>query len=219
MRTRFEIQKTIIDSGIVAIVRLNDSSQLSRVAQAITDGGLNAIEFTMTTPGALDIIKESAKSIGDKVLLGAGTVLDEETCRLAILAGAEFIVSPILDRRIIEMCHRYNKVCFPGAYTPTEIMQAIEMGSDFVKLFPANGLGPAYIKAVRAPLPQARIVPTGGVNLQTAGEFLKAGAAALAVGSELVKASKVAEGDFASITDTARKFREAVDQARAEMQA
>jgi len=149
------------------------------------------------------------------LLLGAGTVLDAETCRMAIMAGAEFIVSPILNPGVIEMCHSDLKVCLPGVYTPTEIMTAIELGADFVKLFPANSLGPDYIKAVRAPLPQARIVPTGGVSLQNAGAFIKAGAAALAVGSDLVNSAKVAKGEFASITETAKRFREEVEKARA----
>ena len=214
MRTRFEIQKTIIESGVVAIVRLEDSSQLSKVADAITAGGINVIEFTMTTPGALEIIKESTKTIGDKVLLGAGTVLDPETARLAILAGAEFIVSPLLNRGVVEMCHRYNKVCLPGAYTPTEIMTAIEWGADFVKLFPANTLGPSYIKSVRAPLPQAQIVPTGGVSLANCGEFIKAGAVALAVGADLVNSAMVAKGEFDKITEIAAAFRAEVQKAR-----
>ncbi len=214
MRTRFEIQKAIIENGVVAIVRLNDSSKLSKVAEAIMDGGLNIIEFTMTTPGALEIIKETSKSLGDKLMLGAGTVLDAETARLAILAGAEFIVSPVLNRGVVDMCHRYGKVCLPGAYTPTEIMTAIEWGTDFVKLFPANGLGPAYLKAVRAPLPQAQIVPTGGINVSNVAEFIKAGAAAVAIGADLVNAAMVEKGDFKSITEIAKAFRAEVDKAR-----
>lgn len=214
MRTRFEIQKAIIENGVVAIVRLNDSSKLSKVAEAIMAGGLNIIEFTMTTPGALEIIKETSKSLGDKLMLGAGTVLDAETARLAILAGAEFIVSPVLNRGVVDMCHRYGKVCLPGAYTPTEIMTAIEWGTDFVKLFPANGLGPAYLKAVRAPLPQAQIVPTGGINVSNVAEFIKAGAAAVAIGADLVNAAMVEKGDFKSITEIAKAFRAEVDKAR-----
>ncbi len=215
MRTRQQILNTILDAGVVAIVRLNDSSALSQVGDAIVAGGLNVIEFTMTTPGALDIIKDTAAKMGEKIMLGAGTVLDSETARAAILAGAEFIVSPILKREIIEMCSRYGKVCLPGCYTPTEILTAMEWGADLIKLFPANGLGPDYIKAVRAPLPQAQIVPTGGVSLQNVGSFIKAGAVAVAVGGDLVNSAMVATGDFGAITEIARQFKEAVQKARA----
>ena len=214
MLTKQDILQTIVDCGVVAIVRLNDSSQLARVGEAIQAGGLNVIEFTMTTPGALRIIEEWTRAQAGKVLLGAGTVLDPETARAAILAGAEFIVSPSTNRAVIEMCNRYGKVVMPGAYTPTEIVAAMEMGANLVKLFPASSLGPSYIKAIRGPLPEARIVPTGGVNLQNAGEFIRAGAAALAVGGELVNNAIVERGEFTKITDTARQFREEVRKAR-----
>ena len=214
MPTKQEIIQTIVDCGIVAIVRLSESSQLDRVGQAIQAGGVNVIEFTMTTPGALPLIEEWARRGSGHVLLGAGTVLDPQTARAAILAGAEFIVSPSLNRGVVEMCNRYGKAAIPGAFTPTEIVAAMEMGADLVKLFPASCVGPSYIKAVRGPLPQARLVPTGGVSLQNAAEFIRAGAAALAVGGELVNSAAVARGDFEAITETARRFREQVLMAR-----
>ncbi|MCX7015466.1 MAG: bifunctional 2-keto-4-hydroxyglutarate aldolase/2-keto-3-deoxy-6-phosphogluconate aldolase [Candidatus Sumerlaeota bacterium] len=214
MPTKQDILQTIVDCGVVAIVRLNDSSQLERVGQAIQTGGLNVIEFTMTTPGALRIIEEWTRARAGKVLLGAGTVLDPETARAAILAGAEFIVSPSTNHAVVEMCNRYGKVVMPGAYTPTEIVAAMEMGADLVKLFPASSLGPSYIKAIRGPLPHARLVPTGGVSVQNAAEFIRAGAAALAVGGELVNNAIVERGEFDKITEAARQFREEVRKAR-----
>ena len=176
----------IEQSGIIAIVRFDRSEELVRVARAVSEGGVNVIEFTMTIPSALRTIEEAAQELGDQVLIGAGTVLDPETARAAILAGAEFIVAPTLNRQVIELCHRYDKVVIPGAYTPTEILSAWEWGADFVKVFPAEIGGPAYFKAVRAPLPQVKLIPVGGVSLDNTAEFIRAGAAAIAVGGNLV---------------------------------
>jgi 2-dehydro-3-deoxyphosphogluconate aldolase/(4S)-4-hydroxy-2-oxoglutarate aldolase len=201
-------------SGVIAIVRFDRSEQLMQVAQAIKAGGVDVIEFTMTTPGALDIIRESTREFGDEVLLGAGTVLDAETARAAILAGAEFIVSPTLDAAVIEVCRRYSKVVIPGAFTPTEILTAWELGADFVKVFPASAGGPAYLKAVLAPLPQVKLVPVGGVSLDNAADFIRAGAAAIAVGGNLVKKKAIAEGDFAELTRTAERFVTAIEKVR-----
>lgn len=205
----------IVETGVVAVVRLPSSEGLLKVAEAIRAGGVVAIEFTMTTPGAIETLTRAAAEMGDDVVLGAGTVLDGATARAAILAGARFIVAPTLSRETIETCHRYGVVVIPGAYTPTEILTAWEWGADLVKVFPATGLGPRYLKDVLAPLPQVRLVPTGGVDLDTAGPFIKAGAAAVAVGSNLVDPQAVAAGDFERLTTTARAFRAAVDEARA----
>lgn len=155
-------------TGLVAIVRLDSAGDLVQVAKAIAAGGVSVIEFTLTTPGALRTIEESSKALGGEVLIGAGTVLDAATARAAILAGAEFIVAPTLSPEVIEICHRYDKIVVPGAYTPTEILTAWELGADFVKLFPADVGGPAYLKAVRAPLPQVKLMAVGGVTLETA---------------------------------------------------
>ena len=201
-------------TGLIAIVRLDSAGELVHVAKAIAAGGVSVIEFTMTTPGALRTIEESARELGGEVLIGAGTVLDAETARAAILAGTEFVVAPTLNPKVIEICHRYDKVVVPGAYTPTEILTAWELGADFVKVFPAEVGGPAYLKAVRAPLPQVRLVAVGGVSVETAGEFIRAGAVALGVGSNLVNKKVVAEKRFDDLTATARALSQAVQQAR-----
>jgi 2-dehydro-3-deoxyphosphogluconate aldolase / (4S)-4-hydroxy-2-oxoglutarate aldolase len=205
----------ILESGVVAVVRLPTADRLLQVAQAIHAGGVVAIEFTMTTPGAMETLARASESMPADVVLGAGTVLDGATARAAILAGARFIVAPTTSRETIETCHRYDAVVIPGAYTPTEILAAWEWGADLVKVFPATSLGPRYFKDVLAPLPQVRLVPTGGVDLETAGAFIAAGAAAIAVGSNLVDPKGVASGDFSLLTERARAFRAAVDAARA----
>jgi 2-dehydro-3-deoxyphosphogluconate aldolase/(4S)-4-hydroxy-2-oxoglutarate aldolase len=204
----------ILDAGVIAIVRLDSAGQLGKVASAIKAGGVDIIEFTMTTPGALDIIAASTQEFGDEVVLGAGTVLDAETARAAILAGARFIVSPTLNPATVELCRRYSVIAVPGAFSPTEILTAWELGADLVKVFPAGTGGPGYIKDVLAPLPQVRLVPTGGVNLQNAADYIQAGAAAVAVGSSLVSKRLVAGGDFGVLTETASGLIAAVRQAR-----
>ena len=209
-----EILNWVVDRGVVAVVRLGSSGQLMEVAQAIKAGGVDVIEFTMTTPNALGIIEESARQFGGEVLLGAGTVLDSETARAAILAGAKFVVAPTLSRATMEMCHRYGVVAIPGAMTPTEILTAWEWGADLVKVFPAGLGGPGYIKDILAPLPQVRLVPTGGVEPGNAAEFIRAGAAAVAVGSALVDKQAVAEGKFDILTERARQLAAAVREGR-----
>jgi 2-dehydro-3-deoxyphosphogluconate aldolase/(4S)-4-hydroxy-2-oxoglutarate aldolase len=201
-------------TGLIAIVRLDGPSELIRVARAIAAGGVSVIEFTLTTPGALRTIEEATRELGNDVLIGAGTVLDTETARAAILAGAEFIVAPTLNPDVIEIAHRYDKVVVPGAYTPTEILTAWECGADFVKVFPAEFGGPAYLKAVRAPLPQVKLIPVGGVSLETAVAFIRAGAVALGVGSNLVDKKLVAQGTFDRLTQAAQEFSQAVREAR-----
>jgi len=208
--------RQIEDGGVIAIVRFDRWEELIQVARAVRAGGVRAIEFTMTTPNALSIIEQSVREFGQDVLLGAGTVLDAETARAAILAGAEFVVAPTLNPAVIEMCRRYSKVVIPGAFTATEILTAWECGADFVKVFPAEFGGAAYLKAVLAPLPQVKLIPVGGVSLDTTAAFIQAGAAAVAVGSNLVKKSAIAAGRFDELTDLARGFVEAVRKARGE---
>ena len=186
----------VLDSGIVAVVRSQDSGQLVEVVRALADGGVTVAEITMTVPGALDVIKQARAVLGDRILLGAGTVLDPETARAAFLAGAEYIVSPTVNVEVIRLCQRYDKLVMPGAFTPTEILTAWEAGADIVKVFPADVVGPAFFKAIKGPLPQIRVMPTGGVDLTTAAAFLKAGACCLGVGSQLVDPALVHARNF-----------------------
>jgi len=205
----------VIDVGLIPVVRASSSEEASSIVEAILAGGLSILEITMTVPQALRVIEKVADLYGGKILLGAGTVLDAETARSVILAGAEFVVTPSLKASTIEVCKRYSKVVIPGALTPTEVVTAWEAGADFVKVFPCDNVGgPKYIKALKGPFPQIDLIPTGGVNLGTAAEFLAAGSAALAVGSELVEKKAVAAGDFARITENARKFLEVLRTAR-----
>lgn len=216
MSSRSENLASIKACGVVAVLRADRPDALVQVAQAIGTGGIGAVEITMTTPGALDVIGECANRLGDEILLGAGTVLDPETARAAILAGAEYIVTPTLNPDVITLCRRYDKVVIPGALTPTEILTAWECGADIVKVFPATAVGPRYFKDVKAPLPQIDLMPTGGVDLDNAGDFIRAGACAVAVGGNLVDKAAVAAGEWHVLTDTARKYVEAVRNARQE---
>jgi 2-dehydro-3-deoxyphosphogluconate aldolase/(4S)-4-hydroxy-2-oxoglutarate aldolase len=204
----------VLDCGIVAIVRFSDPGPLVEVVKAIADGGVTVAEVTFTVPNALDVIREAKRQLGDRVLLGAGTVLDTETARAALLAGAEFIVAPGLNRDVIKFCRRYDKLVMPGAFTPTEVLTAWEAGADIVKVFPADVVGPAFFRALRGPLPQVKLMPTGGVDLNTAADFLKAGAVCLGVGGQLVDPKLVAAGDFARITTLAKQYVEIVKQVR-----
>jgi 2-dehydro-3-deoxyphosphogluconate aldolase/(4S)-4-hydroxy-2-oxoglutarate aldolase len=204
----------IVDGGVVAIMRAKSSDQLLEAAEAVREGGVTAIEVTMTTPGALQVIEQAVARYGEHVLFGAGTVLDPESARAAILAGAQFIVAPALNLKTVELCRRYNIPVMPGAYTPTEILTAWEAGADFVKVFPASVGGPAFIKALKAPLPQVRMVPVGGVDLTTTADFIRAGADLVGVGGELVSQRLLDERDFAGITERARSFREEVAKGR-----
>jgi 2-dehydro-3-deoxyphosphogluconate aldolase/(4S)-4-hydroxy-2-oxoglutarate aldolase len=203
----------LIKTKVVAIVRLDSGEQLVKVAEALLAGGISAIEFTVSTPGAIDMIKAASARFGREVLLGAGTVLDPETARAAILAGAQFVVTPALNLHTIELCRRYGRPIIPGALTPTEILTAWEAGADMVKVFPADSMGPGYIKAVLAPLPQLRLVPTGGVSADNAAQYLKAGAMALGVGGKLVDKTAVAQGDWQAITAEAERLVAAVQPA------
>ena len=204
----------VLDCGIVAVVRSPDSDQLVEVTRALADGGVTTVEITMTVPFALDVLRQVRKALGDRVLLGAGTVLDSETARAVLLAGAEYIVAPTVNLDVIRLCQRYDKLVMPGAFTPTEILTAWEAGADIVKVFPADVVGPAFFKAVRGPLPQIRLMPTGGVDLTTAAAFLKAGACCLGVGGQLVEPTAVAERNFDRIRDLARQYVNIVKQTR-----
>jgi 2-dehydro-3-deoxyphosphogluconate aldolase/(4S)-4-hydroxy-2-oxoglutarate aldolase len=206
--------RQVLDSGIVAVVRSQDSQQLVEVVRALADGGITVTEITMTVPGALDVLRQVRQTLGDKVLLGAGTILDPETARAALLAGAEYIVAPTVNLDVIKLCQRYDKLVMPGAFTPTEILTAWEAGADIVKVFPADVVGPAYFKALRGPLPQVRLMPTGGVDLKTAADFLKAGACCLGIGGQLVEPQAVAQRNFERIRDLARQYVAIVKQAR-----
>lgn len=196
----------IQDTRIVAVVRAPSADRVLDICRALADGGVDVLEITFTVPDALDLLRVVRDELGDRVLLGAGTVLDPETGRAAMLAGAEFIVSPVVNLDLIQLCKRYDKAVMPGAMTPTEILTAWQAGADIVKVFPADLGGPNYFKAIRGPLPQVRLMPTGGVDLDTAREFLDAGAFALGAGSSLVSKEAVAAGDMAKITDLAKQF-------------
>jgi 2-dehydro-3-deoxyphosphogluconate aldolase/(4S)-4-hydroxy-2-oxoglutarate aldolase len=204
----------VLDCGIVAVVRFPDPRPLVEVVRALADGGVTVAEVTFTVPNAIDVIREAKRELGDSVLLGAGTVLDPETARAALLAGAEFVVAPGLNLDVIRLCRRYDRLVMPGAFTPTEVLSAWEAGADVVKVFPADVVGPAFFRAMRGPLPQVKLMPTGGVDLTTAAEFLKAGAACLGVGGHLVDPKAVAAGDMARITNLAKQYVEIVKEHR-----
>jgi len=214
--SRADLIGAIEASGVIAIVRLEEASALRRIVDALAAGDIRAVEVTMTMRGALEALSAVSAEVGDQILVGAGTVLDVETARLAILAGARFVVAPTFRAAVVEMCRRYDVVAMPGAYTPTEIVTAWEAGADLVKIFPASSLGPGYVKDLRGPLPQLRLVPTGGVSAENAGAFLAAGAAAVGVGGNLVEPAAVARGDFARVTEQARRLTKAVRAARGE---
>jgi len=207
----------IRETGVIAIMRAQSSDQLIAAAGAIREGGVKVIEVTMTTPGALDIIAQAAYKFRNDVLFGAGSILDAETARAAILAGAGFIVSPTLRADVIALARRYSMPVLPGCYTPTEMLTAWEAGADMIKLFPANVGGPDLIQAILAPLPQLEIVPVGGVDLNTAAEFIRKGAAALGVGSSLINQKLLDAGDMAELTRRAAAFIDEVKKGRGQV--
>jgi 2-dehydro-3-deoxyphosphogluconate aldolase/(4S)-4-hydroxy-2-oxoglutarate aldolase len=211
-----KIMQHMHELGLVPVLRASSAQEAITIADAIMAGGVNILEITMTVPGAIRVIEQLANHHGEKLLLGAGTVLDPETARNCILAGAQFIVSPALDLRTIELCRRYSVPILPGALTPTEILAAWQAGADVVKVFPCSALGGAkYLKALQGPLPQIQLIPTGGVSLATAEEFLAAGAFALGVGSDLVDAKAAREGRTSVITENAQKYISIVKKFRA----
>jgi len=208
----------IREVGLVPIVRAPSAEDALLAAEAIVAGNIGILEITMTIPNAIQVIEKVANKFGDNLLLGAGTILDTETGRAALLAGAEFIVTPALNLQVIELARRYSKPIMPGALTPTEVVTAWQAGADIVKIFPFGPVGGAkYIKALKGPFPQIELIPTGGVNLETTPDFIKAGAAAVAVGGELVDLKSLREGKFEGITATARLYLEAVRAARASL--
>src|SRR6516225_5882950 len=218
--TQKEILAFITEVGIVPVVRTSSAEHAIQAVEACYNGGVRAAEITMTVPGAVRALEKVADRFGDKIMLGAGTVLDPETARVCMLAGAQFFVTPSLRISTIEICKRYSKVICPGALTPTEVLTAWEAGADVVKVFPCSAVGGAkYIKALKAPFPQIEMIPTGGVNLETAGDFLRAGACAVAVGGELVDAKTIQEGRYDIIQERARQYLAIVAKARAEIQA
>lgn len=205
--SKTKIMQHMHELGLVPVLRASSAQEAIAIADAIMAGGVNILEVTMTVPGAIHVIEQLANHHGSKLLLGAGTVLDPETARSCILAGAQFVVSPALDLRTIELCRRYSVPIMPGALTPTEIVSAWQAGADVVKVFPCSALGGAkYLKALQGPLPQIQLIPTGGVSLATAEEFLAAGAFALGVGGDLVDAKAAREGRANVITENAQKY-------------
>jgi 2-dehydro-3-deoxyphosphogluconate aldolase/(4S)-4-hydroxy-2-oxoglutarate aldolase len=210
-----QILASILGIGIVPIVRADSAEQALQAAKAIYRGGIRTLEVTMTAPGAIRVLEKVADEFGDRITLGAGTVLDPETARSCMLAGARFFVSPSVSVPTIEMCNRYSMVVIPGALTPTEVVTAWDAGADLVKIFPAgNAGGPSYIKALKAPLPQVLMVPTGGVGLENVAEFFEAGASAIAVGGDIVGKKELDAGDYDGIEAKARRFLEVVADAR-----
>lgn len=207
------VLKRILDCGVVAVVRAENSEQAVKIAEQCAKAGIAAIEITYTVPGANEVIKELSKVYNDgSIIIGAGTVLDPETARSAILSGAQYIVSPCLNKATVELCNRYQVANMAGAMTIKEVVECMECGADIVKLFPGELFGPAFIKAVRGPLPHAKIMPTGGVNLENAADWIKAGAVAIGVGSSLTKGAN--KGDYESVYDLGVKYVEAVRKGR-----
>lgn len=212
MTGKEQILSLIESAGIIAVVRAESKQSAENIVKSLAVGGIKMIEITMTVPGAIPLIEYLVAKKSEDIIIGAGTVLDSETARTAILAGAEFVVSPGFNRATVETCNRYNILCTPGAMTVTEIINCLEAGASAVKLFPGSLLGPDFIKAVKGPLPQAKVIPTGGVSLDNLDQWLKAGALAVGVGGELTRGAKT--GDYAAVTDQARQFVNKVRAAR-----
>ncbi|HMO85655.1 MAG TPA: bifunctional 4-hydroxy-2-oxoglutarate aldolase/2-dehydro-3-deoxy-phosphogluconate aldolase [Lacipirellulaceae bacterium] len=214
MHDRLATLERLTTTGVVAVIRADSGEQLVNVCRALCAGGVAACEITLTTPGALEAIAQASRTLGDEALVGAGSVLDAATARAAILAGARFIFSPVLNLEVIEMAHRYDCVAVPGALTPTEVLTAWSAGADVVKVFPANHFGPQYFKDLHGPMPQVKLTPTGGVDLSTAGDWIRAGAVAVGVGSALVKKDLIAGARWDELSALARQFVDAVAAAR-----
>ncbi len=214
LQDRRNIARRIEELGVVAVIRLRDPGKLRAVVDAIAAGGVRALEVTMTVPGAVELIRGLAPTMPEGFLLGAGTVIDPETARAVIDAGAQFVISPVFRRAVLAVCHERGVPFAPGCFTPTEILDAHEAGADIVKVFPATALGPQYIRDVRAPMPQVKLMPTGGVTPDNAGEWIRAGAVAVAAGSSLLDAAAIESGRFDAITANARRIVENVAAAR-----
>ena len=211
---RAETTRLLQELGVVAVIRMKDADKLRGVIDAIAEGGVRAIEVTMTVPGAVGLIEKLAGTLPSDIILGAGTVTDAGTARAVIDAGARFVVGPVYRPDVMTACHERDVAVCPGCFTPTEILDAHERGADIVKVFPATALGPQFIKDVRAPLPQVRLMPTGGVSLDNAGDWIRAGAVAVGVGSALVDAKAVDAGRFDVLTSNARRIVASVASAR-----
>ncbi len=214
MQTRESIKSELKEAGLIAVVRARSTEQAVPLSHALLEGGIRAIEITFSTPNAPQAIRNVIDVLGDKALVGVGTVIQPEQCRTAMEAGAQFVVTPILRTSLVEPVHAADKPIMVGAYSPTEAQTAFEAGADMVKIFPADGLGPSYIKALRAPLPHLSVVPTGGVNLDTIEPFLKAGCVALGVGSSLLTKAILDTNDWPALTKLARQFSDRLQQAR-----
>ena len=213
MIQKMQVFEKIIDKGIIAVIRANSPDQALNITEAVRRGGVDVIEITLTVPGAIKVIEELKNAFTkDEILLGAGTVLDPETARIAILAGAEYIVCPHLNKEVVELCNRYQKICMPGCVTVTEIVSALESGSDIVKLFPGNIFGPSMVKALKGPLPQAEFIPTGGVSIDNVNDWILNGCIAVGVGSELTGGAKT--GNYELVTETAEEFVKKIAAAR-----
>ena len=210
-----EIINSLRSSGVVAVIRTETPDDLIGVARALSEGGVQFVEITMTIPGALDIIQEAVAQLkGTKAYIGAGTVLDAPTARAAIIAGAQFVVSPGFDVETIRVCNTYGVVAMPGAFTPSEVLHAWKNGADVIKIFPADMGGPGYIKTIKEPLPQVELLPTKGIDFETAGAYLKAGAIAVGAGTALVSKALMAAKNYAQISENAKKFSQIVREAR-----
>jgi len=214
MNRRSAITKAVEAMGVVAVIRLKDAGKLRRVIDALAKGGVRALELTMTIPGAVDLIREITPTLPNGFLVGAGTVTDADTARAVIDAGAQFVVGPVLRPDVIRACHERDIAAIPGCFSPTEILTAHEAGADIVKVFPATMLGPQFIRDVRAPLPQLKLMPTGGVTLDNAGDWVRAGAVAVGVGSALVDVKAIDAGRFDVVTANARRVVASVSDAR-----
>jgi len=215
--TKEQVRERVLEVGIVPVVRATSAKKALAAAEAVAVGGITIVELTMTVPGALDAIAELVKRAGKDIVIGAGTVLDAQTAQKCFDVGAEFLVSPGFDLETVKAARVAGKLIMAGALTPTEVIMAWKAGADFVKVFPASAVGgPSYLKALRAPLPQVPLVPTGGVNLNTAADFLRAGAAALGIGGELVSAAALESGDTTPITEAAKKYLAIVRKTREE---
>jgi len=213
-KTKEQLLNKIADTGVVAVIRANSKDQLLGIALALLAGGVCGIEVTMSTPKAIAGIEMLADELGDRAVIGVGTVIDAATARDAIAAGAQFVVSPVFDEQIVATTRRYSKIMIPGAFTPTEILRAWTAGADVVKVFPSTAVGPGYFRDILAPLPQLRLTPTGGVDIKNAGEWIKAGAVFVGAGSSLVTRDALAKNDWTSVTANAKGFVEAIKSAR-----
>jgi 2-dehydro-3-deoxyphosphogluconate aldolase/(4S)-4-hydroxy-2-oxoglutarate aldolase len=212
--TKDQIIDGLLTPGVVAIIRADNSEQLIDASRALIDGGVSGIEVTMTTPNALQVIADVCRVFGSKAIVGVGSVLEVKTAEAAIAAGAEYVITPVIKPDVIAFCNRVGKPIFSGSYTPTEAQTSYELGADFVKIFPADGLGPKYVQAIRGPLPHLKIVPTGGVDVNTAADFIKSGCVAVAAGSSLVSKEILKNREWAKLTDLASQFIAAVAKAR-----